>query len=129
MLNNELNQKIEYVYKQIGEFGPYQFLIFVLAGTSTFIPAIVGFGPSFYAAVPSFRCKIPHLENDTYEIANSYHQRLVDKYIFPSSKETSFKDIYDRCNLRVFGDDSDNSSTHNGIFKPEKCNSWVFSKK
>jgi hypothetical protein len=55
MLKNDLNQKIEHIFAQIGEFGLYQLFIFIVAGSAAFIPAIVGYGPSFYATTPNYR--------------------------------------------------------------------------
>jgi hypothetical protein len=46
MQNNDIHKKVEDVYREIGELGPYQLLIFVLAGVTTFIPALVGYGTS-----------------------------------------------------------------------------------
>ena len=50
-----LNEKIENIYKEIGEFGPYQLLIFALVGIISFVPAIVGYSFGFYAATPNHR--------------------------------------------------------------------------
>ena len=50
-----INQKTDDIYKQIGEFGPYQLLVFILVGIIAFIPAIVGYSYSFYGAVPDHR--------------------------------------------------------------------------
>ena len=50
-----VNEKIENIYKEIGEFGRYQLLIFVLVGIISFVPAIVGYSFGFYAATPNHR--------------------------------------------------------------------------
>lgn len=50
-----LNQKIEQIFKQVGEFGPYQLFVFILGGLISIVPAIVGYSFAFYAAVPQFR--------------------------------------------------------------------------
>jgi hypothetical protein len=50
-----LNEKIESIFKEIGEFGRYQLLIFILVGIISFVPAIVGYSFGFYAATPSHR--------------------------------------------------------------------------
>jgi hypothetical protein len=50
-----LNEKIESIFKEIGEFGRYQLLIFILVGIISFVPAIVGYSFGFYAASPSHR--------------------------------------------------------------------------
>lgn len=119
--STSLNQRIEEIYKQISEFGPYQLLIFVLVGITSLVPAIVGYSYSFYGAVPDHRCKIPGLDNDTYEIWGSWHQEQVEKYIPPAEKSQALKGPYDRCTLRVF--------QPNGSSTIEKCHQWVYSRK
>jgi hypothetical protein len=52
---SSLNEKIENIFKEIGEFGRYQLLIFILVGIISFVPAIVGYSFGFYAATPSHR--------------------------------------------------------------------------
>lgn len=52
---SSLNQQTEEIFKQVGEFGPYQLFIFILVGLTAFIPAIVGYSYSFYAATPNHR--------------------------------------------------------------------------
>lgn len=135
-MNESLNKKTEEIFDQVGHFGPYQLLIFVLVGVMAFVPSLVGFSFSFYGTVPNhrlkkkqtpvffyhfiFRCRIPSYPNDTYEIQNKYHEQIIDRYI-PESKD-SFKEKYDTCVLRVFNQtDKDNSSL-------VKCNEWVYSK-
>lgn len=53
--SSSLNEKIENIFKEIGEFGRYQLLIFILVGIISFVPAIVGYSFGFYAATPSHR--------------------------------------------------------------------------
>lgn len=118
-----LNQKIEQIFKQVGEFGPYQLFVFILGGLISIVPAIVGYSFAFYAAVPQFRCKIPGLENDTYEIANEYHQELIDRYI-PPPQDKSFKDKYDKCRIQLFNNESSSPNNYTLV----KCNEWVYSK-
>ncbi|RMZ96378.1 organic cation transporter -like [Brachionus plicatilis] len=110
------------IFKEIGEFGPYQFLVFALVGLVATIPGIVGFSFAFYAATPSFRCKIPGFANDTYEIQNENHQSLIDKFI-PFLSDKSFKGIYEGCTVKTFM----NSSSSNN-FTINYCSEWVFSK-
>jgi hypothetical protein len=54
-MKNTLNQKIELIFKRVGEFSRYQLCMLVLVGIATFIPAIVGYSYTFYAATPQFR--------------------------------------------------------------------------
>ncbi|XP_060086238.1 organic cation transporter protein-like [Ylistrum balloti] len=76
---------------------------------------------------PEHRCKIPGLENDTYNVQSSYHLELVNNYIPPSADETTLD--YDRCHMYLFNASDvifDKSS------KPVnaslvKCTEWVYS--
>lgn len=52
---SQLNKKTEEIFKQIGEFGPYQLLIFILVGVIAFEPALVAYSFSFYGATPNHR--------------------------------------------------------------------------
>jgi OCT family organic cation transporter-like MFS transporter 4/5 len=120
-MKKSLNEQIEEIYTHIGEFGPYQLLIFVLVGITAFIPAIVGYSYSFYAAVPNFRCKIPHLANDTYEIWSDFHKEQIDMFV-PLNKDSAYRDIYDKCNLKVF-----NADSGAGNFTLVQCSEFVYS--
>ena len=130
MLKTNLNKKIDEIFKEIGEFGSYQLLVFILAGTTAFIPAIVGHSYNFYGATPNFRCKIPNLDNDTYEITNDYHQYLINKYIPPPSSK-SYKDEYNKCEIKVYNLNSTENDdlSSNNTFRLQKCKEWVYSKK
>ena len=61
-----------------------------------------------------FRCKIPGLDNDTYEIQNEYHQNLVNVTI-PSGSEDH---LYDQCHVYLNGLDGNSSK--------ERCTEWVY---
>ena len=52
---DEKEKRVENIYKEIGEFGAYQFILFLLIGSVACIPAVVAYGTSFYGAVPDFR--------------------------------------------------------------------------
>lgn len=119
-MKKESQDKITILFEQVGEFGLYQLVLFVLVGLISFIPAIVGYSFSFYAATPNYRCQIPSFPNDTYEIQSEYHQTLVDKYI-PRSSANSYKDIYDKCRIKNYIDEKK--------FNLTKCKNWVYSKK
>ena len=71
-----------------------------------------------------FRCAIPGLNNDTYEIANENHAELVRKYIPLSS--SSIKDDYDKCN---FNKNISLDLSNENVLNLTKCNKWVYSKK
>lgn len=128
---------IDDIFMQIGEFGnfsrlkyyknfflqrvlfykgKYQCLIFCLVGLLTTMSAFGAYESVFTDALPEFRCKLPMLENDTYEIFSSEQQRLVDLYIPPGKGHVT----YDGCHLY-------NTTTHNR--SETECNQWVYSKK
>ena len=68
-----------------------------------------------------FRCKIPGLDNDTWDNGSPEHQALVKFYIPPSDTYP-----FDRCHLY----DRDNSTVHTNtsIHVPMvKCKEWVYS--
>lgn len=48
-------KKTEEIFKQVGEFGPYQLFIFILVGILAFEPALVAYSFSFYGATPNHR--------------------------------------------------------------------------
>lgn len=84
------------------------------------------------------RCKINGLDNDTYEITDSYHSQLIDKYIPLQNIETSVRESYDTCHYRKFLNesqqepfiDSDNQiRTNLTDFVLVKCTQFVYSKK
>ena len=50
-----INHKIENIYREIGEFGPYQLVVILLIGFVSSIPVFAGFSFSFYGAVPNHR--------------------------------------------------------------------------
>lgn len=116
MKKTNINQKIDDIFKEVGEFGPYQLFVFVLVGVIAFIPSIVGYSYSFYGATPEFRCKLPSLANDTYESMGEWHDSEILKYI-PFEKDNQFK----KCLIKAY--------TTNENFTLEKCDSWVYSKK
>lgn len=117
MKNTNLNKKIDEIFKEIGEFGPYQLFVFVLLGVVAFIPSIVGYSYSFYGATPDFRCKIPSLDNDTYESMGIWHDLEIKKNI-PLENNNQFK----KCLIKTY-------STNGENFTLQKCDSWVYSKK
>jgi len=110
---NRLNL-VDDLFKQTGEFGLYQALVFVLVGLTACIPATLAYNYVFISGTPEFRCKIPNLDNDTYEIASEAHRHLVNLFV-PRTDENE----YEKCKLNVL------NSTNTTI----KCDSYVFSKK
>lgn len=105
--------KFDDILHELGEFGFYQKRLYLLLC----IPAIsVGcymMGNIILLYTPDHRCKIPGLENDTWEIQGDWHQDLVNTYIPPSLDYD-----YNRCNVYK-----------NGLNTSQvKCTEWVYSK-
>ncbi|KAK3097593.1 hypothetical protein FSP39_011253, partial [Pinctada imbricata] len=73
------------------------------------------------------KCKIPGYSNDTYQIQNPHHERLVDLFI-PRSEGTN--QDYDKCHVYLF---DQSPSRYINRSRPKntsmvKCSSWVYSK-
>ena len=47
---DENTNRVDNIYIEIGEFGVYQFILFLLIGSVASIPAVVAYGASFYGA-------------------------------------------------------------------------------
>ncbi|XP_021362890.1 organic cation transporter protein-like [Mizuhopecten yessoensis] len=76
---------------------------------------------------PEHRCKIPGLENDTYDIHSAYQQNLVNNYIPPSTDDDTLD--YDQCHLYSF---DNNNVKFDNPSRPinaslVKCHEWVYS--
>ncbi len=54
-MSENINIKLDSIFVQIGEFGLYQCLMYIIVGSTAFAAANVAFSFSFYAAVPHFR--------------------------------------------------------------------------
>ncbi|XP_056017071.1 organic cation transporter protein-like [Ostrea edulis] len=117
--------KFDDIFKEIGEFGPFQRRNYGLL--------IVGWmltGPTmvlsvFVLGLPDHRCQIPGLTNDTYAIQGSQHVDLINKYI-PLDKDGE----YDQCS---FYDINQSTMEFDNNSRPInastiKCSSWVYSK-
>jgi hypothetical protein len=117
------NEDIEEVFKHVGEFGPYQLILFIFISMCAFVCSMVSYSFTFYGAVPSHRCKLPEslLFNDTFEIQGRFHEKLVNEYIPLSSNH--ILSAYDKCNLKNFTVSNDTSSN----FSLVHCNEWIYS--
>jgi hypothetical protein len=120
------------IFRRVGEFGPFQLVIVILISVTCVIPSIVQYGIVFYNGVPEFRCKLPMIENDTYEVSttsndsfSAFHRELIDVFI-PLDKENA--DKFDKCQLKVFSNDS-NPTVNTTGFVLEKCKEYVYSDK
>ncbi|XP_062580309.1 solute carrier family 22 member 7-like [Saccostrea cucullata] len=109
------------VLKKIGEFGPYQKRTLALLSVTWIIISPIMIYSVFGIATPDHRCGIPGYDNDTYNVQNSQHQELIQKYI-PIGPDG----FYDKCHTFRF-----NQSTpffFNVSRTLEECSSWVFDK-
>lgn len=111
---------------QLGEFGRYQKFLYLLVCLTAAIVGLFAVMGGIILATPEHRCKIPGLENDTFEIQSEAHQELIRRYIPPSADPLL---TYAQCNLYSF-----NSSfvTYDNLSRPinatlQKCTSWVYS--
>ncbi|XP_013381566.1 organic cation transporter protein [Lingula anatina] len=100
----------------IGEFGKYQKLIYVLLLTVSVLASMVNAAVVFIEDTPSFRCKLPGLPNDTFEIQGKWHQAMVD---------VSFMNATDE-ECTVFQNISHQRNVSQNVTEPEKCDAWVF---
>jgi hypothetical protein len=118
--SNEDNES-DKIFRRVGEFGIYQFVLVVLASVTCLVPSIVAYGFVFYGAVPEFRCKLPLVENDTYDAFSPYHEQMIQTYI-PLKDDSTI----DTCRIKRFNiSDPDLNSS----YVLEDCKEWVYSKK
>lgn len=52
---HSVHDKIDKIFKEVGEFGPYQLIIILICGASGVIPAMNAYSAVFIAAVPDYR--------------------------------------------------------------------------
>lgn len=55
MMNRNLHRELDNDFKQIGEFGVYQLLIFILVGLTSCIPALLAYSYIFISGTPEHR--------------------------------------------------------------------------
>ncbi|XP_061167471.1 organic cation transporter protein-like isoform X1 [Saccostrea echinata] len=105
--------------KLVGEFGLYQKRLYLILCIVAISNALFMMGHIFYLYTPDHRCKIPGLENDTWEIQSPEHAHLINITIPPSNLPL-FE--YDRCHVI----DIRTSGNHSGTSEVKKCNEWVY---
>ena len=81
-------------------------------------PATITITP-LYILFFCYRCAIPDLTNDTYEVQSEDHAKLIKEYI--PEKIVEGKPVYSKCHLYV-----NKSSLGNETLG--QCNSWVYDK-
>jgi hypothetical protein len=50
-----IDEKTDKIFKEVGEFGPYQFIIILICGASGVIAAINAYSAVFITAIPDYR--------------------------------------------------------------------------
>ncbi|CAF0986427.1 unnamed protein product [Brachionus calyciflorus] len=129
-----IDKKIDQVYQEVGEFSTYQIVIVFLVSCSAFVLSNADYSYNiFIGATPDFRCKIQGFKNDTYEIINNEHEKLINKYIPPKMSETSVREIYDTCHLKYNPNENSRDLWNfdfndTSVFELRKCTEYVYSK-
>ena len=67
-----------------------------------------------------FRCALPGLTNDTYQIQSQGHEALVSSLVPNNTEDVDTLGPYDRCVLYRHAGDHDNDTFH--------CDRWVYDK-
>ncbi|OWF45912.1 organic cation transporter protein-like [Mizuhopecten yessoensis] len=119
--------KLDNIMIQLGEFGLYQKYMYSMICWTSLYTGIYALMSVIFLNAPDHRCKIPGLENDTYDIHSAYQQNLVNNYIPPSTDDDTFD--YDQCHLYSFDYNNvkfDNSSRPINA-SLVKCHEWVYS--
>jgi len=74
-----------------------------------------------FKCIVVFRCKIPGLDNDTFEIQSPQHQAYINQTI-PLSDDPTL--TYDRCHVY----DVYNATSNYGNATLRQCTEWVYDK-
>ncbi|XP_012939027.1 organic cation transporter protein [Aplysia californica] len=133
----------EKLLRSVGDFGRFQKLNVFLLCLPCINVALHNLSMVFNMEQPDFRCAVPGLENDTYDIQNDQHARLVNasiprettgsadfsqcytyKPVFPTSSpaHNGSRDVfsyYENQDQHLIGFDQNETA---------KCDRWVFSK-
>lgn len=94
--------------------------------TSFQIKNIQGEGADNSLTIPFFfRCKIPWMSNDTFEIQNAEHENLINLTIPPATDDSLL--LYDKCHLRHFNvNGTVTSPALRGNVSMVRCTEWVY---
>jgi hypothetical protein len=50
-----VQEKIDRIFKEIGEFGPYQLLIILICGSTSIVPGMIAYSDEFVKSDPDHR--------------------------------------------------------------------------
>ncbi|XP_052820404.1 organic cation transporter protein-like [Mya arenaria] len=98
----------------LGEFGRYQKILYCIICFPVIFNAFNVMIVVFTLALPDFRCQIPGLGNDTFELQGKWHAYQINQTI-PMSEEVN-SNSYDTCH--VYSPGENNTKI--------ECNSWVY---
>ena len=76
-----------------------------------------------------YRCAIPGLINDSYEVRDEYHESIIN-FTIPPAKPNDKGVVYDKCHIYtadrydVFGIENDTTTPSNRT--KVKCDRWVY---
>ncbi|XP_013421075.1 organic cation transporter protein-like isoform X2 [Lingula anatina] len=101
------------VVRRVGEFGRIQLRTTIFSGLVTMSTAMQMMVTVFMQQLPTYRCAIPDLANDTFGIQGTWHQHLINQTI-PVDENGE----YEGCLWRS-GNDSGNGSVL-------PCKDWVY---
>lgn len=120
-----MTMKFDEILEKLGQFGIYQKKVFgmlafpaVSIGSFCFMVIVVLY-------TPNHRCKIPGLDNDTYEIQGQFHEDLLNKTI-PLSADPTL--TYDQCRMYDTGNALLDLSRRQSNATLVKCTEWVYDK-
>lgn len=117
--------KFDDIFKEIGEFGPYQRRNYLLLVVGWMLTGPIMVLSVFVMGSPDHRCQIPGLYNDSYAVQGKQHTDLIHKYI-PLDSDGE----YDKCYLYNVDQSKtvfDNESRPINASKI-KCSAWVYDK-
>ena len=78
---------------------------------------------SNYVLVRYCRCKLPGVENDTYELQGNYHQALINATIPAGSEDHE----YDECHIYAYEEPSNYKIGNKPVNGTKvKCTAWVY---
>ncbi|XP_064648805.1 organic cation transporter protein-like [Lineus longissimus] len=97
------------ILKHLGSFGKYQIILYCCMGWQSICVAMMNLSAVFFFYAPDFRCAIPGLENDTFDVVDAHHESLINATIPPG----------ETCKIYSAGGKGVNQTM-------EPCSSWVY---